>query len=68
MSSSDRTEGLRSLPVIKGYYLVLGGGKIGASFTEHARKHSLPLVLVMDKYRNAPASWNRVHNRCKYPS
>lgn len=56
MSSSGRIKSIRSLPIIKGYYLVLGGGKIGASFTEHARQHSLPLVLVMDKDRNAPAS------------
>ncbi len=56
MSSSDIIEDLRSLPVIRGYYLVVGGGKIGASFLEHARKHSLPLVIVLDKDRNAPAS------------
>lgn len=52
----DIIEKIRSLPVIKGYYLVLGGGKIGTSFMEHAREHSLPLVLVIDIERNAPAS------------
>jgi len=56
MNSSDRTEGLRSLPIIEGYYLVLGGGKIGTSFTDYARKHSLPFVLILDNDRNAPAS------------
>ena len=56
MISDDIIEDLRSLPVIRGYYLVVGGGKIGTSFTENAHKHSLPLVLVLDKDRNAPAS------------
>lgn len=55
-SSSNRIDDLRLLPVIKGYYLVLGGGKIGTSFTEHARKHSLSFVLVIDNDKDAPAS------------
>jgi hypothetical protein len=57
MSSSNRTGGIRLLPVIKGYYLVLGGGKIGTNFMEHARNHRLPLVLVVDNNKNAPASF-----------
>jgi hypothetical protein len=56
MSPGNITESLRLLPVIKGYYLVLGGGKIGTNFMEHARKHSLPFVLVIDNKKNAPAS------------
>ena len=56
MDPSDIIEYLRPLPVTKGYYLVLGGGKIGTSFTEHARKHRFPLVLVVDNDRNAAAS------------
>ncbi|AGB49013.1 hypothetical protein Metho_0764 [Methanomethylovorans hollandica DSM 15978] len=52
----DIIKDLQSLPVIRGYYLVVGGGKIGTSFTEHARKHSFPLVIVVDNDRNAPAS------------
>ncbi|WP_370574910.1 hypothetical protein [Methanomethylovorans sp.] len=55
-SSIDRIKRIRSLPIIEGYYLVLGGGKIGTSFTEHARKHSFPLVLLIDNDMNAPAS------------
>ncbi|MBN2109516.1 MAG: hypothetical protein JW705_00300 [Methanosarcinaceae archaeon] len=46
------------LPVISGYHLVLGGGKIGKKFTEHARKQSLPFVLVIDSDCDAPASKN----------
>jgi hypothetical protein len=56
MVSSNRKENLISLPVIEGYYLVLGGGKIGTSFKEYAKKHRLPFVLIIDYDRNAPAS------------
>ncbi|WP_367344053.1 hypothetical protein [Methanomethylovorans sp.] len=55
-SSNHIIEDLQALPVIKGYYLVVGGGKIGTNFVEHARKHNFPLVLVLDKDRTAPAS------------
>lgn len=55
-SSIDRITKIRSLPIIEGYYLVLGGGKIGTNFAEHARKYSFPFVLILDNDRNAPAS------------
>lgn len=55
-SSIDIITKIRSLPIIEGYYLVLGGGKIGTSFTDYARKHSLPFVLILDNDKNAPAS------------
>lgn len=56
MHPSDIIKDLRSRPVTKGFYLVLGGGKIGTSFKEHARKHKFPFVLIVDSDRNAPAS------------
>jgi len=45
-----------NLQVIKDYYLVLGGGKIGTDFLRHARKNRFPFVLVIDRDENAPAS------------
>ncbi|HII00356.1 TPA: hypothetical protein HA351_01450 [Methanosarcinaceae archaeon] len=47
---------LEELPVIKGYYLVLGGGKIGTDFLEYALENKFPFVLVIDSDKNAPAS------------
>jgi hypothetical protein len=47
---------MESCPVIKGYYLVIGGGKIGTDFLQYARKNEFPFVLVIDKDENAPAS------------
>jgi hypothetical protein len=47
---------MESCPVIKGYYLVIGGGKIGTDFLRYARKNDFPFVLVIDKDENAPAS------------
>jgi hypothetical protein len=49
-----------SLPVIRGYYLVLGGGKIGDSFLRYAKRLRFPLVLVIDSDAHAPASLNSV--------
>lgn len=49
---------ISSLPVISGYYLVIGGGKIGNRFVEYAKKHELPFVLVIDIDCEAPASRN----------
>ncbi|MCQ6962203.1 hypothetical protein [Methanolobus chelungpuianus] len=49
-----------SLPVISGYYLVLGGGKIGDSFLRYAKRSRFPLVLVIDSDADAPASLNAV--------
>lgn len=52
----ERTKQFEKIPVIKNYYLVLGGGKIGTDFLEYARKNKFPFVLVIDKDENAPAS------------
>jgi hypothetical protein len=51
-----KIEVFQSLPVIKNYYLVLGGGKIGTDFLQYARKNNFPFVLVIDRDENAPAS------------
>ncbi|WP_269851681.1 Rossmann-fold NAD(P)-binding domain-containing protein [Methanosarcina horonobensis] len=51
-----KIEAFQSLPVIKGYYLILGGGKIGTYFLQYARKNDFPFVLVIDRNENAPAS------------
>ncbi len=47
---------LKKIPLIKDYYLVLGGGKIGTDFLQYARKNKFPFVLVIDRDENAPAS------------
>lgn len=47
---------MESCPVIKGYYLVIGGGKIGTDFLRYARKNAFPFVLVIDRDGNARAS------------
>ncbi len=47
---------MESCPVIKGYYLVIGGGKVGTDFLRYASKNKFPFVLVIDKDGNAPAS------------
>ncbi|MGB9927015.1 MAG: hypothetical protein ACPK85_01265 [Methanosarcina sp.] len=52
----ERKEIFQKLPVIRNYYLIIGGGKIGTSFLHHARKSRFPFVLVIDKDQNAPAS------------
>lgn len=52
----EKISSLEKIPVIKNYYLVLGGGKIGTNFLEYARKNKYPFVLVTDKDENAPAS------------
>ena len=52
----DKINHLEKIHVIKNYYLVLGGGKIGTDFLDHARKNRFPFVLVIDKDENAPAS------------
>lgn len=51
-----KIEAFQRLPVIKDYYLVLGGGKIGTDFLQYARKNNFPFVLVIDRDENAPAS------------
>jgi len=52
----NKTEDFRYLPILKEYYLVLGGGNIGHDFVEYAKKHNYPFVLVLDMDENAPAS------------
>jgi hypothetical protein len=52
----EKIKHFEKIPVIKNYYLVLGGGKIGTDFLQYARKNKLPFVLVIDKDENAPAS------------
>ncbi len=47
---------LGSLPVIRGYYLVLGGGKVGSSFLRYAKKARFPLVLIIDNDDRAMAA------------
>ena len=57
---NSRISLLESLPVIRGYYLVLGGGKIGDSFLRYAKKAGFPFVVVIDADANAPASLNAI--------
>lgn len=52
----ERIKQFEKIQVIKNYYLVLGGGKIGTDFLEYARKNKFPFVLAIDKDENAPAS------------
>ncbi|KXS44171.1 MAG: hypothetical protein AWU59_715 [Methanolobus sp. T82-4] len=47
---------VNALSVISGYYLVIGGGKIGSKFVEYAKDHDLPFVLVIDIDCEAPVS------------
>ncbi|WP_129582605.1 hypothetical protein [Methanolobus psychrotolerans] len=49
-----------SLPVIDGYYLVLGGGKIGSDFARYAKERSFPFVVIIDVDEVAEASKSSV--------
>ncbi|WP_440948379.1 hypothetical protein ACSAZL_09200 [Methanosarcina sp. T3] len=51
-----KMEAFKNLQVIKDYYLVLGGGKIGTDFLRYALKNRFPFVLIIDRDKNAPAS------------
>jgi hypothetical protein len=42
---SDNIKSLERFPVIKGYYLVIGGGKIGTDFLQYARRMVFLLCL-----------------------
>lgn len=53
---NDKIKCIESCPVIKGYYLMIGGGKIGTNFLRYAKRNKFPFVLVIDKDENAPAS------------
>jgi hypothetical protein len=45
-----------SLPVIEGYYLVLGGGKIGSDFARYAKEKAFPFVVIIDVDESANAT------------
>jgi hypothetical protein len=47
---------LKDVPVIQGYYLVIGGGKIGNNFVNYARDKNFPFVLITDINKNASAA------------
>jgi hypothetical protein len=49
-----------SLPVIEGYYLVLGGGKIGSDFAIYAKEKSFPFVVIIDVDESANAAYSSV--------
>ncbi|AKB85262.1 hypothetical protein [Methanococcoides methylutens] len=53
---NNRIGAFESLPVVSGYYLLLGGGKIGSNFVEYANNSNFPFVLVIDSDPDAPAS------------
>jgi hypothetical protein len=55
-SLKQKIKGLSSLPVIKGYYLVLGGGKIGSDFASYAKEKAFPFVVIIDINGCADAS------------
>ncbi|MFP4655084.1 MAG: hypothetical protein ACLFMM_05335 [Methanohalobium sp.] len=47
---------ISNIPIIQGYYLVIGGGKIGSNFVDYARTNGFPFVLILDINRAAPAA------------
>lgn len=51
-----KIEEANALSIISGYYLVIGGGKIGSKFVEYAKDHDLSFVLVIDIDCEAPVS------------
>ncbi|RXA16386.1 hypothetical protein EQO05_14145 [Methanosarcina sp. MSH10X1] len=53
---NEKINRLEKTQVIKNYYLVLGGGKIGTDFLQYARKNKFPFVLIIDRDENAPAT------------
>ncbi|HET8685360.1 MAG TPA: hypothetical protein VFM18_01700 [Methanosarcina sp.] len=52
----EKIKNFEKIQVIKNYYLVLGGGKIGNDFLQYARKNKFPFVLVIDRDEDASAS------------
>ncbi len=54
--TDNKIKCIGNCPVIKGYYLVIGGGKVGTDFLRYARKNEFPFVLVVDRDENAPVS------------
>ena len=55
-SIDNRIKWFEKIVVIKDYYLVIGGGKIGTNFLKYAGKKRFSFVLVIDRDENAPAS------------
>ncbi len=47
---------MEKIPVIKDYYLVIGGGKVGKDFIEYAISRDYRAVLTIDMDERAPAS------------
>ncbi len=47
---------MEKIPVIKDYYLVIGGGKVGKDFIEYAISRDYRAVLTIDMDETAPAS------------
>ncbi|MDQ1252497.1 MAG: hypothetical protein QG646_1618 [Euryarchaeota archaeon] len=54
--TNSKIRHLKEKTVIKNYYLVIGGGKVGTNFLEYAINNKFPFVLVVDRDKNAPAS------------
>ncbi len=52
----EKIETFQKLSVIKDYYLIMRGGKIGTDFLQYARKNGFPFVLVIDRDEHAHAS------------
>ena len=59
-SLNQKINDFSSLPVIEGYYLVLGGGKIGSDFNRYAKEKSLPFVVIIDIDESADASGSSI--------
>ncbi|MBP1908145.1 hypothetical protein [Methanolobus bombayensis] len=62
VSTLDRKiNSFQSLSVIEGYYLVLGGGKIGSDFARYAKDKSFPFVVIIDVDKSANAANNSIN-------
>ncbi|MDY0388735.1 MAG: hypothetical protein RBT65_16750 [Methanolobus sp.] len=59
-SLNQKIASFHSLQVVEGYYLVLGGGKIGNDFLRYAKERSFPFVVVIDIDEAAEASNNSI--------
>lgn len=56
LTIDSKIKSLDKAAVIKDYYLVIGGGKVGTDFLEYATKNKFPFVLIIDRDENALAS------------
>ena len=59
-SLEKKIKDFSSLPVTEGYYLVLGGGKIGSDFASYAKENSFSFVVIIDVDESASATGNSV--------